>query len=153
MVPWWGLREGAGRPSERVNIPKPRSATRGLRWRRGSAGPQGVAPALELGPLDGVRAERDGAIVRHARGIRVPRAAEQVRSRGVEWLVPGEARIRRELGEDGEARARAAPPAPPPRARRRPRWSPRRRAGPPALRARRRAARSDPSRSPRRSAR
>src|SRR3954447_26531836 len=98
-----GLREGAGRPAERVNIPKPRSVTRDLRWRWGSAGPQGLAPALELGPLDGVRAERDGAIVRHARGVGVPGAAEQVRSRGMEGLVPAEARIRRELVEDGEA--------------------------------------------------
>src|SRR3954471_2359749 len=113
-LPWradgsmMGLRKGAGRPSERTNIPKARSATRDLTLRRGSDALEGVPPALELRPLDGVRAERDGPLVGRGRGVRVARAAQQVRACGMEGLVPAEAAIRRKLVEDGESGPRAA---------------------------------------------
>src|SRR3954465_6084989 len=74
---------------------------------RGSAA-QGSATALELGPLDRVRAQLDRAVVGVRRRLAVARASQQVGAGGVERLVAADAGIARESVEHREAGARAA---------------------------------------------
>src|SRR4051812_38107926 len=66
------------------------------------------ATALELGPLDRVRAELDRAVVGAGRRFGVARAPQHVGARGVERLVPRETAVGGELVEHGEPRVRAA---------------------------------------------